>query len=55
MKRMVIINKYGEEICELEHNPGTSFYKVKDSDKSMFDYLDAGDELKVVSVWTEED
>ena len=54
MERMILVNKYDEEICELEWSKGTYFYKVKDEDMDIVRYLDEGDELKVKRVWTKE-
>lgn len=54
MTRMILVNKYDEEICELEWNKETFFYKVKDEDMDIMRYLDEGDEFRVKKVWAEE-
>ena len=54
MERMILVNKYDEEICELEWDDRTRFYKVKDEDTDMFRYLDEGDEFRVKNVWSED-
>ena len=55
MERMILVNKYDEEICELELNDRNDFYKVKDEDMNdVFRYLDEGDEFKVKKVWSED-
>ena len=53
MERMILVNKYDEEICELEWNNETCFYKVKCDDLDILRYLDEGDEFKVKKVWSE--
>lgn len=54
MERMILVNKYDEEICELEWNDRNDFYKVKDEDMNVFSYLDDGDEFRVKKVWSED-
>lgn len=53
MERMILVNKYDEEICELELNDRNKFYKIKDEDMDLFRYLEEGDEFRVKNVWSE--
>ena len=55
MEKMILVNKYDEEICELEWNKDTfCLYKVKYEDMNIFKYLEEGDEFKVKKVWSED-
>lgn len=53
MVRMILVNKWDEEVCELVTNEIGS-YKVKDADMCIFKYLDEGDEYRVKAVWSED-
>ena len=56
MNRVIIVDKYGVEMCELKRN-AYGFYDVQSEEElhDLMTSLDVGDEYRVTTVWTEED
>ena len=54
MKKMVLKNKYGVTVCELE-STGMFFRVPREEMEDLCTMLEEGDEFKVVSIEVEED
>ena len=54
MKKMVLKNKYGVTVCELE-STGMFFRVPREEMEDVCTMLEEGDEFKVVSIEVEED
>ena len=48
MKRVIMVNQYGDEVCELKQNKYGGYIMPEDV------IFEVGDVLKVEEVWTEE-